>query len=71
MKLGPGQVYTFPLDLNRAGSQIEVPYRPVIRYATPLFDDAADRRGIVIINLMAGPLLEALDQEGSRRGLTT
>lgn len=71
MTLGPSQVYTSPLDLNRAGSQIEVPYRPAIRYATPLFDDAGNRRGIVIINLMAGPLLDALYQEGSRRGLTT
>ncbi len=64
MTLGPGQVYTSPLDLNRERGQIEVPYRPVIRYATPLFDDARHRRGIVIINLMAGPLLDALYQEG-------
>ena len=64
MTLGPGQVFTSPLDLNREDDRIEVPYRPVIRYATPLFDDAGNRRGIVVINLMAGPLLDALHQEG-------
>ena len=63
MTLGPSQVYISPLDLNRERGQIEVPYHPVIRYATPLFDDRGSRRGIVIINLMAGPLLEALYQE--------
>jgi signal transduction histidine kinase len=64
MKLGPGQVYTSPPDLNRERDEIEVPHRLVIRYATPLFDDAGHRRGIVVINLMAGPLLDALHQEG-------
>ncbi|GEM_PF-1830305 len=64
MTLGPGQVYTSPLNLNREDGQVEVPYRPVIHYATPLFDDAGHQRGIVIINLMVGPLLEALHQEG-------
>lgn len=63
MTLGPGQVYVSPLSLNQERGQIEVPYRPVIRYATPLFDDAGHRRGIVIINLLVGPLLEALYQE--------
>ncbi len=64
MALGPGQVYASPLELNREREQIEVPYRPVIRYASPLFDDEGNRRGIVIINLNAGPLLDALYQEG-------
>ncbi len=64
MKLGPGQVYTSPPDLTRERDEIEVPHRLVIRYATSLFDNAGNRRGIVIINLMAGPLLDALHQEG-------
>lgn len=68
--LGPGQIFTSPLNLIREGDQIEVPYRPTIRYATPLFDDAGNRRGIVISNLMVGPLLVALDREGNIRGLT-
>lgn len=64
MRLGPGQVYVSRIDLNREHGQIEVPYRPVIRYATPLFDDAGHRGGIVIVNLLMGPALDALYQEG-------
>ncbi|MGB4781083.1 cache domain-containing protein, partial [Candidatus Methylomirabilis sp.] len=63
MTLEPGQVYTSPLGLNQERGQIEVPYHPVIRYATPLFDDAGHRRGIVIINLMVGPFLDELYHE--------
>lgn len=64
MRLDPGQVYVSRLDLNQEHGQIEVPYRPVIRYATPLFDDAGNRRGIVIVNLLMGPVLNAAYQEG-------
>jgi len=65
MTLGPGQVYASPLDLNQEHNRIEVPHRPVIRVAAPLFDDAGQRRGIVIINLLMGPLLETLQQKAA------
>ncbi|CBE68778.1 MAG: PAS domain S-box protein [Candidatus Methylomirabilis oxygeniifera] len=68
MKLGPGQLFTSQPEFNQEHGRIEVPYRPVIRYATPLFDDEGNRRGIVIINLLIGPLLEALHQEGKAVG---
>ncbi|CBE68776.1 MAG: response regulator [Candidatus Methylomirabilis oxygeniifera] len=64
MKLAPGQVYVSRLDLNQEHGQIEVPYRPVIRYAMPLFDDAGHRSGIVIVNLQMEPLLDTLYQKG-------
>ncbi|MGB4782947.1 GAF domain-containing protein, partial [Candidatus Methylomirabilis sp.] len=51
-------------DLNREHGQLEVPYRLVTRYATPLFDDSGNRRGLVVINLMTGSLLDALAQKG-------
>src|SRR5574337_1025474 len=68
MKLGPEEIFVSPMNLNREGGQIEVPYRPTIRYATPLFDDAGHRRGIVIISLNAGTLLEMLHHEGEVAG---
>ncbi|HWQ69413.1 MAG TPA: GAF domain-containing protein [Patescibacteria group bacterium] len=68
MKLGPGEIFVSPLNLNREGDQIEVPYRPTICYATPLFDDAGHRRGIVIINVNAGTLLDMLHHEGKAAG---
>ncbi len=68
MKLGPGRLFTSPPEFNREHGRIEVPYRPVIRYATPLFDDEGNRRGILIVNLLIGPLLETLHQEGKAAG---
>jgi len=68
MKLGPKEIFVSPLNLNREDDQIEVPYRPTIRYATPLFDDAGHPRGIVIINVNAGTLLDMLHHEGKAAG---
>jgi PAS domain S-box-containing protein len=68
MKLGPGQLFTSPPEFNRERGRIEVPHRPVIRYATPLFDDEGNRRGILIVSLLISPLLEALHQEGEAAG---
>jgi signal transduction histidine kinase len=64
MQLGAGRLYVSPLDLNREFGRIEVPYRPVIRLATPVFfpDEGSkkQRAGIVILNVLAEPILEAV-----------
>ncbi len=59
MNLSSGQLYVSPLDLNREFGRIEVPYRPVIRLATPVFYPGPERRraGIVILNVLAEPIL--------------
>ena len=48
MKLGPEEVYTSVVDLNREQGKIEVPYKPTLRYASPVFDAKGDRKGIFI-----------------------
>ncbi len=65
MTLPPGGIYVSSLDLNREQGEVERPYKPVIRYATPLFDDAGERRGIVIINIYADHFLSLLENSGS------
>ncbi|MGH8291106.1 MAG: PAS domain-containing protein, partial [Steroidobacteraceae bacterium] len=59
-----GQVYVSPLDLNIEHGQIERPFKPTIRFATPLFDDHGVKRGVIVLNFLAGPLLEQLRQLG-------
>ena len=56
MALPAGGIFVSPLDLNREHGQIEIPYQPVIRFATKL----SDNDGIVIINLYASWLLNDL-----------
>ncbi len=70
MKLKRGDVFVSSLDLNKEGSppRIEVPHKPVIRYATPIFDVDGKRRGIVILNIYAGPFLNTLALESDRYG---
>jgi len=57
-QLDEGQLYISPLDLNIENGQLETPYRPVIRFAVPVFDDSGNRRGIVIINYNASTVLQ-------------
>ncbi len=49
-----------PLDLNREFGQIEKPYTPVVRYATPVFYPDGRRAGIVIVNIFAEKFLKYL-----------
>ncbi len=58
MQREPGEVYISPVNLNREQGEIERPFKPVVRYGTPVFDEAGRRRGIVIANVFASPFLE-------------
>ncbi len=57
-RLTAGTVFVSPLDLNVERGQVEVPYKPMLRFATPVFDAAGRHRGIVLVNYLAGDLLE-------------
>lgn len=58
-KLQPGEVFISPLDLNIEQNKIEVPYKPMVRVATPVVDDQGKKRGIVILNYYGKEMLQA------------
>lgn len=58
MQIANGEVFVSPLDLNREYGIIERPYKPVIRYATPVFDSLGQPRGIVITNIFGDKFLD-------------
>lgn len=61
------EIFVSRLDLNREYGSIEVPYKPVLRYATPVFDDTGTFRGVVITNILANRFLDTLmDTDNSR-----
>ena len=60
MKLSSDSIYTSPVELNQERGQIEKPYKPVIRYATPVVDSAGKKRGIVIANVFANEFLKII-----------
>ncbi len=68
-RLGPGQIFVSPLDLNIEQGQIEKPFKPMLRFGMPVLDAAGQKRGIVLLNYLAGDLLKALQEaSGSAEG---
>lgn len=63
MKLDVGQIYVSRLNLNQELGQIEIPYKPTIRYATPIFSREGERKGIVIINVLSNSLFQQLKRD--------
>ncbi|PJC85709.1 hypothetical protein CSW98_14120 [Vibrio sp. HA2012] len=60
MELDKGNVYFSPLDLNIEQGVIEEPINPMLRVATPVFNNTGLKIGIVIINVKARHLLNRL-----------
>jgi methyl-accepting chemotaxis protein len=66
MKLPVGSVYVSPVDLNQERGQIERPFKPVIRYATPIFDSTGQNRGIAIANVFANQFIKAFQDDNQQ-----
>jgi methyl-accepting chemotaxis protein len=63
MKLSPGSVYISNLELNQERGQIQRPFKPVIRYATPIIDSAGQKRGIAIANVFAKQFIKPFEED--------
>lgn len=77
MKLDKGETYISKLDLNVENGEIEnrgnkknPKHVPVIRYATPIFDEKQNRKGILITNVYANSFLKEI-QNFQRAGEVT
>lgn len=62
MKFEEGEIYISPLDLNQEFGKVEVPYKPVIRIATPVIDASGNKRGIVIVNIFGKYIIDRLNR---------
>lgn len=63
MKLSSGEIFVSQVNLNQENGQIEVPYIPVIRYSTPIYSAAGEKKGIMIANVLADSFLEMVDEK--------
>ncbi|MCK9175215.1 MAG: diguanylate cyclase [Desulforhopalus sp.] len=59
MAMPEGEFWRSDIDLNIEKGKIEVPWRPTLRVAAPLFQNG-QRRGMIIINMLLEPLLQRL-----------
>lgn len=58
-----GQLFVSPLDLNIEKGKVEIPFRPVIRFGTPVFDEDGVKQGVIIINYMGVRILHDLGKK--------
>ncbi|MCY7383470.1 MAG: methyl-accepting chemotaxis protein [Microcoleus sp. CAN_BIN18] len=62
MKLKPGEIYVSQFNLNRERGKIEIPYKPTIRHATPIFNIKGERKGILIANSFGSNLINIVKE---------
>jgi len=65
--LPAGTAYVSPLDLNVEDGKIEEPIRPMLRFVAPVYDNAGQIRGIVVVNKHARSQLDEMSKEASLR----
>lgn len=58
LALGRGELYLSPLDLNVEAGQIERPIKPMMRFATPVFDSTGKKRGLLVLNYLGQRLID-------------
>ncbi|ANJ66302.1 hypothetical protein A9404_01935 [Halothiobacillus diazotrophicus] len=58
LALNRNQIFVSPLDLNMEHRRIETPYKPMIRFGTPVYDRNGDKKGVVILNYFGDRLLK-------------
>ncbi|WRH65670.1 MAG: cache domain-containing protein [Planktothrix sp. GU0601_MAG3] len=63
LQLKTGEIYVSPINLNRENNQIEIPYKPILRYATPVYNQAGEKRGILVTNILIEKLFETADND--------
>ncbi|MCW8935636.1 MAG: ATP-binding protein [Gammaproteobacteria bacterium] len=69
MQMQSGEIYTSRFDLNIENDVIEKPFKPVIRFASPVFDSTGQRRGVIVLNYLGENILGDLRRSGEQRGV--
>lgn len=70
IKMAKGHFYISPLDLNVENGVIEYPYNPVLRIATPIFNQSGTPDGILILNYRAQLMLDQFSLVGEDQSST-
>ncbi len=56
--LSQEEIFVSPLDLNIEHGRIEQPLKPMIRFATPVYDNLGRKRGIIVLNYLASSIMK-------------
>ncbi|MBF0448474.1 MAG: response regulator [Magnetococcales bacterium] len=58
LQLSKGELFVSRFDLNIEQGKIEKPFKPMIRFAAPVFDEQGNKQGVLILNYLGGILLD-------------
>ena len=67
IQLSQGEVYVSAFDLNIENKEIEVPLKPILRFATPMFTGDGERKGILVLNYLGSHMLKNSESVGNNR----
>ncbi len=65
-RLGKGEIFMSPLDLNIEKGKIEEPFKPMIRFGIPIFDKNNEKQGVLILNYLGKKLIDDLVKLSSK-----
>lgn len=68
--LPPRRIYISPLDLNVENGAVEVPHKPVIRLAMPIYEQQ-QLLGVLVLNQQVDDLLDIVRQQNRQAQLQT
>lgn len=66
MQLPKGKLYLSPFDLNIENDRLEIPYKPTVRIAAPVFGNDGQRRGVFVINYLGEKWIDVLVKTAAR-----
>ncbi len=62
LDLKRGQVYLSRFDLNVEHGQVERPFKPMLRFASPVVDEKGTKYGVVVLNFAGTQLLRRIQK---------
>ncbi len=57
IKLGEGDLYVSPMELEVEQGRLETPYRAMIRFGMPVFDRMGHKKGVILLSYLGSNLL--------------
>lgn len=61
LSLRRGELFVSEFDLNLEHGEIELPYKPVIRFVTPVCDESESVAAFLVLNYLGGELLNEIE----------
>lgn len=67
--LKEAEIYVSPFDLNIEQNKIETPWKPMIRFATPVISRTGESLGVIVLNFLGDTLLSNLQNYSGKEGV--